>query len=266
MQGSHIDVGDVHRHLCNLVFVDIPANGLGTLERAGLHDGLAVLVFLGLAGDGVAFAHGAAFLAHIKCDGVGAAGRGSIEVEVGCDEEVAGAHSGATGACNALVERLGTEVGLLALGHEFLGDGLVLALAAHGQVAALGSECGSLVAVGGNLKFSRDALGQFACQSGAFLEGYAGNRNQRAHIGSTHAGVCAVVVAHVDEFASLFHQLEGCFDHRVGVAHKGDHGAVGGLAWVNIEQFHALGLANHIGYVVNNLGIAPFAEVGHTFN
>ena len=56
------------------------------------------------------------------------------------------------------------------------------------------------------------------------------------------------------------------FHHRLGSAHKGYHCAVGGLARVYVEQFHALSPVYHIHNLIDDIHIAPFAEVGHTFN
>ena len=159
MQRRLVDVGDVHRHLRNLILVDIPSDGLGALEGTRLHDDVTVLVLLGRAGDGISLADGASLFAHVKRDGIGAAGRCGVEVEVGGDKEVACSDGSTTCAGHLLVERTGTEVGLLAWGREFLGQCLILALTADCQVAALGGESGSLIAVARYARLVGDALG-----------------------------------------------------------------------------------------------------------
>ncbi len=47
---------------------------------------------------------------------------------------------------------------------------------------------------------------------------------------------------------------------------KSDHGAVGSLARVNIEQRNALDSSDSVGNVFDNLFVAALAEIGHTFN
>ena len=52
VQRDGVDVGDVHRHLRDAVFVNIPADGLATLQGAGNPDLLALLVLQQFAGEG----------------------------------------------------------------------------------------------------------------------------------------------------------------------------------------------------------------------
>ena len=76
----------------------------------------------------------------------------------------------------------------------------------------------------------------------------------------------AVMVTHIDKFASLFHNLESGLYHRLGTAHKGNHRAVSGLAGVNIQKFHTRGTLDNCRNLIDNSHVAPFAEVGHTFH
>ena len=266
VQRRHVDVGDVHRHLSDLVLVDVPADGLGALEGTGLHHVVAILVLNDLAGDGIALAHGAALLAHVKCDGIGPTGRGGVQVVVHSDEEVAGTYCGAARTGHALVKGAVAEVGTLLGVTHLLGQSLILASAAHGQVLAAGLHGSSLIAVAGDIVFAGNALGQFVGQFGTLLKGDAGHGNQRAYIGGTHARVCTVVVTHVDELTGLADSLEGSLEHCVGLTHKGHHCAVGSLAWVHVEQFHALDTFDLIGNLLNNGHIASLTEVRHAFH
>ena len=50
----------------------------------------------------------------------------------------------------------------------------------------------------------------------------------------------AVVLAHVDHFRSLGYRTESCLADGFRTAHKGDDGAIGGLAGVYVEQTYAL--------------------------
>ena len=72
MQGSDIDISDVHRYLGNTVFIYEPAYCLATLESAGNHDGLAVFILYNLSGNRIAFSLGTPFFPYVKCDCIGA--------------------------------------------------------------------------------------------------------------------------------------------------------------------------------------------------
>ena len=84
MERRNVDVCNVHRHLSYAIFVDIPAEGLGTFQRAGLWR--------------------TAFLSHIEGNGIGNVRVGSIEVEVHGDEEVTGTNDGAASTGHAFIE------------------------------------------------------------------------------------------------------------------------------------------------------------------
>ena len=76
----------------------------------------------------------------------------------------------------------------------------------------------------------------------------------------------AVVVAHVDEFSGFLHHAESGLASLLGLAHKGDDGAVGGLAGVHIKEFHTLDLLNLGGDLVNDIQVASFADLGDAFD
>ena len=242
VQRRDVDVGDVHRHLCDAILIDEPSYGLGLLQRTGNHDGVALGILHGLAHDGVALAAGTSFLPHVEGDGVGPTGGGGVQVEVHGDKEVAGAHHGASRTGDVVVVGTAAEIGLLAGCGEFLGDALILAGAAYGQVAPLLGVGGGLVAIARYAQFVGNALGQLACQFGAFLQGDAAHGDEGQHIGGADTRVCPVVLAHVDHLSGFAHGAECGFHHGVGVAHEGDDGAVGGLARVDVEQAYAFGL------------------------
>ena len=242
MEWGGVDVGDVHRHLCDAVFVDVPAYGFRLLQCAGNHDGVAVGIAHGLPGDGVSFAARTSFLTHVESDGIGTACGGGVEVEVHGDEEVACTHHGASGAGDVVVEGTAAEVGLLAGCGEFLGYRLILSCAADGEVASLLGKGGCLIAIAGDAQFVGNALGEVAGHLCALLEGDAAHGDEGQHVGGTDAWVCAMVLAHVNHLSGLAHGAEGGFHHGIGFAHESDDGAVGGFAWVDIEQANTFGL------------------------
>ena len=87
VKGGRVDIGDVHRHLGDAVFVDKPSDSLCGLEGAGLHDGLTVGVAERLAGKTSSLTLGTALLAHVEGDGVGAARGGGIETKIQAAEK-----------------------------------------------------------------------------------------------------------------------------------------------------------------------------------
>ena len=264
MQRRYIDISDVHRHLSDAVFVDIPSDSLRTLQRAGLHDRRAVGVAELLAGDGVAFAHGATLLAHVERDGVGAACRRSVEIEVDGDEEVACSYDGAASASHLLVERTSAEVGRLSVVVDTLGDALVFALAAHGEVSAFGCERRSLVAIARNVEFVGDALGELARNLCALLKRDAAHRNNRQYVGSADTRMRTVMLTHIYKLSGFAHCSESSLHDVVGFANEGYDCAVGCFARVYVEQLNALNALHCVSDLTNNVQVAAFAEVRHT--
>ena len=234
MQRGNVQVGHVHRHLCNAILIDEPADGLGAFQCAGLHDGITLGIFDDFTCDGIALAEGATLLAHVEGDGISATRRGGVEVIVDGNEEVACTYCCAACAGHVVVDGACPEVRLLALGRQFLGQCLVFTLAADGQVLALWCEGCGLVAVAGDAQFGGDALCQLAGQGGTLLEGDASHGNERQHVGGTHARMGSVVLTHIDELTGLAHTTEGSLHHLVGRTDKGDNGTVGSLTWVYI--------------------------------
>ncbi len=165
-----------------------------------------------------------------------------------------------------LIDGSGAKVGLAARGGELLVQSLILAPAAHGQVAAFGGEGSSLVAVARYEQLAGNALGQVTGQLCTLVERDASHGNEWQHVGGTHTGVGAVMLAHVNQLASLLHSQVGCLDNGLRRTHKGDHSAVGSLTGVYIEQFHALDLGDDASDLIDNVHVAPLAEVGHAFH
>ena len=96
MQRCNINIGNVHGHLGNTVFINIPANGLRTLQRAWLHDDVAVSIAFGRAGNGVALTNRTSLLTNIEGNGISPTGRGSIQIIIDGNKEIARTHHGTT--------------------------------------------------------------------------------------------------------------------------------------------------------------------------
>ena len=263
---GHLDGGDVHRHLCDAVVLDIPADGLGALEGTGNHDGLAVLILHRLAAGLAAFALGTALLADIKSNGVGTTGAGGVEVVVDGHQKIAGTHLGGTGLRHMRVPLVGAEVGLPLLGTQTGAQALILASAAVGQVAALGKEGGVLVCIDGNVQLVADALTQFVGIFHHLFHTDVGYRNQGAHIRGTLTGMSPVVVAHIDQLRSLLHHAESSLAARFGLADESDHGTVRGGTGVYVKQFNTFYLFNLGGHLIDDIHVAALADIGHALN
>ena len=147
---------------------------------------------------------------------------------------------------------------------ETLGELLILTTAADGKVLALLGLCGGLVEVARNLQLVGETLTQLAGQLGTLLQRDAGYRYERAHVGGTEAGVCAMVLAHIDELASLLDCTESSLTDVLGRADKRHHGAVGGLTRIDIEELDALDRLDLAGNLVNHVHVAALGKVGDT--
>ena len=165
-----------------------------------------------------------------------------------------------------VVPRVGAEVGLPLLGAETGRETLVLAGAAVGQVAALGNKGGVLVAVDGDLQFLAEALAQLVGILDHLFHSDVAHGDEGADISSTLTGVGTVVLGHIDKFGSLLHHLIGGFEHRLGLTHEGDDGAVGGLAGVDIEELHTFDLLNLGSHLIDDIHVAALADIRHAFN
>ena len=264
MQRRNVDVGDVHRHLSDAILVDIPSYGLGTLQRTGLHDWSAIGVQQFLSDDRVALTHRASLLSHVKRNGVGAACRSCVQIEVHRNEEVACSNHSATRSCHLLVVRATAEVGCLSVVVNALGNALIFTLATHGKVSAFGGECRSLVAIAGNIEFVGNALGELARNLGTLLKRNSAHGYNGQHIGSAYTRMSAVLLAHINKLCGLAHSSEGSLHHISWLAHEGYDSTVGCLAGVDIKQLHTLNALYRVCYLTDYAHVATFAEIRHT--
>ena len=260
------EVCHIHRHLCNAVLLDEPADSLTCLECTRLHDGVTVLILHDLTGDGVTLTHGATLLAHVEGDGVSTTCRCAIEVVVYSNEEVACTYGCSTCLCNTLIVGASTEVGLALLVHHLLGQCLVLTCTTYCEVAALGSECCCLVAICRNVNLLRDALCKSTCELCTLLQSDARYGDQGAYVASTHTGVCTLVLTHVDKFSSALDSSNSCVAHCLGLTYEGNNGAVCSLTWINIQKLHALSGVDNICNLLDDLSVATLREVRYALN
>lgn len=266
VHGCHLDGSDVHRDLGDAIVLDIPADSLGAFQRAGNHDGLAVLVFDNLAAGLAAFALGTAFLADVEGDGVGTAGAGAVEVVVDSHEEVACADLGCASLSHIVVPLIGAEIGFPLLGAEAGVQALIFARAAIGEVATLGDVGCALVAVDGDVELFAQTFAQLVSILHHLVHSDVADGDEGADIGSALTGMSAMVVAHVDEFGSLLHHAESGFASLLGLAHESDDSTVGRCAGIDVKQFHTFNLLNLGSHLIDDIHVATFANIGHAFD
>jgi hypothetical protein len=72
-----------------------------------------------------------------------------------------------------------------------------------------------------------------------------------------------VMPAHVNEFTRRADGTEGGFANGLRLTNKSDDGTVGGLTGVNVEQQYALDTFHGIGYLLNDIWIAPLTKIRH---
>ncbi len=78
--------------------------------------------------------------------------------------------------------------------------------------------------------------------------------------------MCSVMAAHVDDLASLAHGAESSLADRFGSTYEGHYRAVGSLARVHIEQFHALYAFHSVSNLPDNVHVAPLTEIRDAFH
>ena len=135
MHGRDVDVREIEGNLGDAVLLDEPADAFDALEFSGDPDVLALCVLDDGTSEGIAFACLATFFAYIEGDGVGAAGRGGVEVDVVADEKVSRTDRGRAGPG---IELGRPEVGVPLRFLQFLGQALVFPRPDSGQVATAG--------------------------------------------------------------------------------------------------------------------------------
>ena len=197
MQRSDIDVGYIHRHLRNAILVDVPANGLGTLQGARLHDRSTVGIEKFFACNRITLSHRSAFFSHVKCNGVGSTGGGSVKVEVDCNKEVSCSYNSTTSASHLLVVRTSSKVGSFGIIVNTLGYTLVFSFSTNSKVLAFWGKGGSLVAIARYVKLVGNTLGKVARNLSTLFKCNSTYWYNRQHICSAYTWVGTVMLAHI---------------------------------------------------------------------
>ena len=187
---------------------------------------------------------------------------GGIEGDVVGHEEFTGADDGGTGPWVVGGWEIRRPVGIL----ELLRQALVLAPPHLGQVAALGARGGGFVEVDRDGELFRHARAQASRQLGAILHAQAFHGDKGHHVGSSHARMGAMLLAHVDDLGGFGDAREGTLQHRLGLAHKGDHRAVRVGTRIHIKDAHARHGGDGIHHLLDPGGIPAFRDVRHALH
>ena len=120
--------------------------------------------------------------------------------------------------------------------QQLLGHTLELALAAGGEIAALGTGGAVLIQEGGDLQLVPDALSDALGHLDGFLHGHVHLGDEGDDVGRAHALVLAVVLVHVDALGGDLRELEGDLLDGLGGADEGENAAVVVAVGLSIEQ------------------------------
>ena len=273
MQRGGFDVGDIHRHLGDAIFVNIPSDGLAALQGAFLPDILAVLVLEDLACQGTAFALLAAFLTHVEGNRHSPAGGCGVEVVVDSHEEVPGSHVDCAAPGDGLVVSVRSEIRLAGRIGYLLRQGFIFPGPADGEVLPFRLERCRFITVARDAQVFIDALGKASGEFRAFLEGDAGYRYERQNVAGSRTRMCSVMLAHVDDLHRTLDSLENCLQDSLRASYEGHHGPVGGFSRIHVKDLDPFFLpinchpciCNCLYYLVDDNPVTPFAEIGHTF-
>ena len=126
--------------------------------------------------------------------------------------------------------------------------------------------CGFFIQINGNFQFLADPLSELLCTGDYFPPVDIADRDKRANISRAHAGVRALVFAHIDQFCRFFDSTEGAFHHRLRTANEGHNGSVRRYSRINIKQRYSLGRRYRVGNLPDHGGIATLGKIRHTFN
>jgi hypothetical protein len=77
--------------------------------------------------------------------------------------------------------------------------------------------------------------------------------------------MCAVVLAHVDQFGSFLNGTHRGIHYLAGFAYESHHRTVCGLARIDIKQFNFAAFFYFGGYSVYDSFVSSLGEVGDTF-
>ena len=238
MQWSGCNISNIHRHLCNAVLVNIPANSLSALKCTWAHYWLAILVSYNLTHDRISLTNGATLLTNIKSDSICPTSRGCIEVKVYCNKKIASTHSCSTRTSSSLIPSSCAKVWSRSRIAKTLREALILTLATNCKILTLRGKCRSLVAVGRHGKFIGNTLCQRACKLCALLERYASNGHKRQHISCSHTRMSTLMLTHIYKLCSTLNTRKSSLNNRLRSTRKGDNSTVSSLTRVYIKQLN----------------------------
>ena len=152
--------------------------------------------------------------------------------------------------------------------EQLFGHALKLALAALGEVAALGPRGGVLIEEGGDLQLVPNALCNALGQLNTLLERHVHRWNERDDVGCAHARVLADVLGHIDGLGGLPGQAEGDLLDALGRAHQRKDAAVVAAVGLDVQQRaagHGIGDI-HQALEHDRVDLLADAEIRNAFN
>lgn len=186
-----------------------------------------------------------------------------LEVDVVGQQVFAGADDCCSGSW---VKRGTTEVRVTGrIGKNGLAEGFKATLANDFEAFALGTEGGGFVEVDGNLQLCPNALTELMGKDGALVERDALDGDQGNHVGGANAGVDAVMGVEIDGLTGDLNGAKGSLKDGIGVAGKGEDGAMMiDIAFLR-EEFGAGGGGDRLGNPLDDDGVAACTEIRYAF-
>ncbi len=238
VKGNGVNISDVHRYLCDAVFVNEPSDGLASLQCPGYPYRVSVLVLQRLPGEGTSLSCNTAFLPDVKRDSHCSSSRSGIEVEIYGNQEVPCSDIARSGSGHGLIVFVRTEVGLPLRILYLFGEGLIFSASADGEVLSFRFESAGFIAIAWDAQLFIHAFGKVSSEDGAFFQSYAGYRDEREYVGGSASGVCSMMKPHIYETGRGCRSLECGFTYCFRAPHESHDSAVCRLTGVHVEDFY----------------------------
>ena len=185
-----------------------------------------------------------------------------VQRDVVGHQEFPGADDGGAGPGVVAGREVWLPLGILELPFQ----SLVLAPANLGEVAALGPGGSGFVEIHRNGQLPGHTVPQAAGQLGAVLHAHPFHGHEGHHVRGPHARMGAVLLAHVDDLGGFRDAGKGPGQHRLGLAHEGDHRAVGVSPRIHVQDFDTGHGGDGVPHLLDLRGIPAFRDVWHTLH
>ena len=235
MQRRLGDIGNIHGNLSYAVFLDKPTNRFRPFQCSRNHNRISVLILQRFSGNLIPFPFRTPFFPHIERNGIGTAGRGSIQIEIHSNQEITRTDYRSSRTGNPLIINGRPEIGSPLRIRHFLSQSFILTGTAYGKVTAFRNLCRFFITINRNRKLFAYPSSQFARISYRFLHRNPGYRNQRQHIRRSDTGMFPRMFPHIDNLRRLFYRTESRFTYSLGLSDKRNDRTVGRCSRINIQ-------------------------------